>query len=91
MEDLRNWYRNSLPACIDALKAARKTLVRAPEGAESVRRIAHSLRGPAAGHGFPALGETARAVEQSRPEELAAKLAPEFRGYIAEEIARELT
>ncbi|HKP94660.1 MAG TPA: diguanylate cyclase [Fibrobacteria bacterium] len=71
MEDLRKWYRSSLPASIDALKTARKTLADSPGGAESARRIAHSLRTSAAGHGFPALSESARAVEQSLPEELA--------------------
>jgi diguanylate cyclase (GGDEF)-like protein len=70
MEDMRNWYRTSLPASIDALRAARKTLARSPGGAESVRRIAHSLRRPAGNNGHSALSESARAVEQSRPEDL---------------------
>jgi diguanylate cyclase (GGDEF)-like protein len=70
MEEMRNWYRTSLPASIDALRAARKTLSRSPEGADSVRRIAHTLRRPAGSHGHTALGESARAVELSRPEDL---------------------
>ncbi len=71
MEDMRKWYRGSLPASIDALRAARKTLTKAPGGVDSIRRIAHSLRGSASSYGFPSLGESARAVEQSGPEELA--------------------
>ena len=71
MEDLRKWYRSSLPASIDALKAARKTLAKTPSGAESIRRIAHSLRVPAGNHGFPSVSESARVVEESGPDELA--------------------
>jgi diguanylate cyclase (GGDEF)-like protein len=74
MEDLRKWFRGSLPASIDALKTARKTLAQTPGGLDSVRRIAHSLRVSAGSHGFPNLGELARLVEQSRSEEVAALL-----------------
>jgi two-component system, cell cycle response regulator len=74
MEDVRKWGRTSLPASIDALRAARKTLALAPEGADSVRRIAHSLQRPAGAHGLRALGESARAVEHGRPQDLPALL-----------------
>jgi diguanylate cyclase (GGDEF)-like protein len=71
MDDLRKWYRGSLPASIDALKAARKAIPTSPGGLESIRRIAHTLQGSAAGYGFPSLGEAARVVELARPEDLA--------------------
>lgn len=71
MEELKKWYRSSLPASIEALKAARKTLAKSFDGSDSVRRIAHSLQRPAGSHGFRALNEAARAVENCRPEELA--------------------
>jgi len=74
MEDLRKWYRTSLPASIDALKAARRTLANSPAGADSVRRIAHSLQRPAGAHGFRHINDTAQAVERCRPEELPAYL-----------------
>lgn len=74
MEDPRKWFRTALPASIDALKAARKSLGAAGEGTASVRRIARSLRGPAGSNGLHALGQTALAVEQCRPEEIAACL-----------------
>ena len=45
-----------------------------PGGMDSVRRIAHSLRGSAGTYGFPSLSESARLVEQSRPEEAAVHL-----------------
>jgi two-component system cell cycle response regulator len=72
MEDLRKWYRGSLPASIDALKTARKTLAGSGGGVDSIRRIAHSLRGSATSYGFPTLSEYARMAEQARPEELSA-------------------
>jgi two-component system, cell cycle response regulator len=74
MDELRKWYRGSLPASIDALKAARKSLAKSGEGSDSVRRIAHSLRGSASSYGFPTLSENARLVEQAPPEALSACL-----------------
>jgi two-component system cell cycle response regulator len=71
MEDLRKWYRGSLPASIDALKAARKAIPKSPTSLESIRRIAHTLQGSAVSYGFPSLGESARVVEQARAEDLA--------------------
>lgn len=70
MDDLRRWYRGSLPASVDALRAARKALPRSPSSLESIRRIARSLCVSAANHGYPGLSETARKVEESRPEEV---------------------
>lgn len=70
MEDLKKWYRGSLPASIDALRAARKTLDKNPGGLDSIRRIAHSLRGSATNYGFPDMSEAARAVEQAQAGEL---------------------
>ena len=70
MEEARKWYRTSLPASIDALKAARKTLGRTADGADAVRRIAHSLQRPDASHGMRALIDSARAVEKGPTEEL---------------------
>jgi two-component system cell cycle response regulator len=70
MDDLRKWYRGSLPASIDALKAARKALPKAPQSLDSIRRIAHSLSVSAPAHGYPALGETARKVEAAHPEDV---------------------
>jgi two-component system cell cycle response regulator len=71
MEDVKKWYRGSLPASIEALRTARKSLGKSQGNIDSVRRICHSLRGTAAGHGFSALSESARSVEQAKPEEMA--------------------
>jgi diguanylate cyclase (GGDEF)-like protein len=74
MEDVKQWFRGNLPASIDALKTARKTIAVSAGGADSVRRIAHSLKVFASGCGLRGLGEMARAAEECRPEDLAACL-----------------
>jgi diguanylate cyclase (GGDEF)-like protein len=65
MEELGDWYRGSLPASMDALKAARKNLAKSPGSVDTVRRIARSLRASADTHGFAALGELALEVEEA--------------------------
>jgi diguanylate cyclase (GGDEF)-like protein len=74
MEDVKQWFRGSLPASIEALKTARKTITVSADGADSVRRIAHSLKVSASGYGFRGLGEIARATEECPPQDLAACL-----------------
>lgn len=69
MDELRRWYRGSLPASIDALKAARKSLPKAPASLESIRRIAHSLSVSAAAYGYPGLSDLAHKVESALPED----------------------
>ena len=71
MEDLRKWYRGSLPASIDALKTARKTLAtiaRAGGFGPAHRAFPARIRRHP---WFPAWARSARLVEQSRPEEVA--------------------
>ncbi len=68
MEDLKKWYRAGLATRIEALKAARRELDGSREPIESVRRIAHTLRGSGATYGFPEITETAAALEDSTSE-----------------------
>ncbi|HKP96532.1 MAG TPA: response regulator [Fibrobacteria bacterium] len=68
MEDLKKWYRAGLATRIEALKAARRELDGSREPIESVRRIAHTLRGSGATYGFPEITEKAAALEDSTPE-----------------------
>ena len=65
MEDLKKWYRAGLATRIEALKAARRELDGSPEPIESVRRIAHTLRGSGTTYGFPEITETAAALEDA--------------------------
>jgi two-component system, cell cycle response regulator len=74
MEDVRKWYTGSLPASIDALKAARKSLNQGPATVDSIRRIAKSLGQAAKTYGFPGLGESSRSVEESPQVEMGMRL-----------------
>jgi diguanylate cyclase (GGDEF)-like protein len=74
VEDLKKWYRAGLATRIEALKAARRELDGSREPMESVRRIAHTLRGSGATYGFPEITETAAALEDAVPEAFPAAL-----------------
>ncbi len=65
MEDLKKWYRAGLATRIEALKAARRELDGSTGPIESVRRIAHTLRGSGSTYGFPEITEAAAALEDS--------------------------
>ncbi len=65
MEDLKKWYRAGLVTRIEALKAARRELNGSPEPIESVRRIAHTLRGSGTTYGFPEITAAAADLEDS--------------------------
>jgi two-component system, cell cycle response regulator len=74
MEDLKKWYRAGLATRIEALKAARRELDGSAEPMESVRRIAHTLRGSGATYGFPEITEVAASLEDSPPEKFKQQL-----------------
>ncbi len=67
MEDLKKWYRAGLATRIEALKAARREIAAGTEPMDSVRRIAHTLRGTGSTYGFPEISEAAAALEDSLP------------------------
>jgi two-component system, cell cycle response regulator len=65
MEDLKKWYRAGLATRMEALKAARRELARDSGALDSVRRLAHTLRGSGSTYGFPEVTEAAAALEDS--------------------------
>ncbi len=67
MEDLKKWYRAGLATRMEALKAARRELDRDPDAMDSVRRLAHTLRGSGATYGYPEITDAAGALEDSPP------------------------
>jgi diguanylate cyclase (GGDEF)-like protein len=71
MRELRAWYRNRLAARILALEAARSALaLQDSEAVNSLRRMAHQLRGSGATYGFPEISESARALEEAPESDL---------------------
>jgi diguanylate cyclase (GGDEF)-like protein len=64
MEDLKKWYRAGLATRMEALKAARRELEFDRGAADSIRRLAHTLRGSGTTYGFPEITEAATAVEE---------------------------
>lgn len=71
MNELEDWYRESLVSRIDALQSARKSLGQgSQEALESIRRIAHSLRGSGGTFGFPEITEAAARVEEANDDEI---------------------
>ncbi len=69
MEDLKKWYRGGLATRLNALRAAQRELDHDSSAIDSIRRIAHTLRGSGTTYGFPQVSETAGAVEDANPEE----------------------
>lgn len=71
MEELKQIYRQAVTGRIRELEAALAALDAAPaESCESVRRVAHALRGSGGTYGFPAVSAAAAAVEEATPGQL---------------------
>jgi diguanylate cyclase (GGDEF)-like protein len=69
MHDLKACYRQGLAARIGALETARRGLHdHAADASETLRRLAHAIRGSASIYGFPEIGEAAARVEDSSAE-----------------------
>lgn len=74
MEELQKWYKEGLYSRIEALDAAKRGLVSGKQEVyESVRRIAHALRGSGATYGYDDISEAAGAVEDAPNEDLVIK------------------
>lgn len=65
-EEIRTWFRQGLIARIDALNSAKAALQQQElQAGESIRRIAHSLRGSGQTYGFPEITRMAGEVEEA--------------------------
>ncbi len=68
MEELKLIYLESLSSQADALRKAASSLETGdPEAMDTIRRIAHSLRGSGATYGFPEITEAAAVLEEAEP------------------------
>ncbi|MCF7805201.1 MAG: response regulator [Candidatus Marinimicrobia bacterium] len=76
MDELKEYYRNALGGRIEALESARKALSDGDSDAEqTIRRIAHSLKGSGGTYGFPEVSATAGSVETADEEDLLVELS----------------
>lgn len=75
MENLTEAYRRGLSASIEALETAWKAFRdRQPDALESIRRVAHSLRGSSVAPGLPEIADLAALLETARENEVPACL-----------------
>ena len=71
VDDLRRWYRDALAGRIQALEALKKGLHEgSPDASDSLKRVAHSLRGSGETYGFAEITTDAAVLEEADVEEL---------------------
>jgi diguanylate cyclase (GGDEF)-like protein len=71
MEDMKRLYIEALHARIDALEAAKKALGSGElEAEDSIRRLAHTIRGSGTTYGFPEITAAAAKVEDAKQNDL---------------------
>ncbi len=71
MDDLKAYYRGSLKNRIETLEAVKRALGKDDgEAGESIRRIAHSLKGTGATYGFLEISRAADVLLEAPPESL---------------------
>lgn len=69
--ELQSSYLRGLAAKLDTLNLAKRELLSdSEEAAETLRRVAHQLKGSGATYGFPKISEAAESVEESELEEI---------------------
>ncbi|MFQ6678481.1 MAG: response regulator [Fidelibacterota bacterium] len=79
MSELEDWYRESLVARIDALNAAKNSLLdegSKQDAVDTIRRIAHSIKGSGGTFGFPEISEKAELVEEADEKSILSTLDP---------------
>ncbi|EKD27174.1 MAG: response regulator receiver protein [uncultured bacterium] len=76
MDELKEWYKESLIARIEALETVRESFKQDGEKVlASIRRIAHSLKGSGGTYGFPEISKAADILEKASVEEIPMKIA----------------
>jgi len=89
MDELKEYYRNALRARIEALESARKSYLNDDADAlDTIRRIAHSLKGSGGTYGFPEVSEAAGKVEEA-PDDSVHPALTELLGILREIAASE--
>lgn len=75
MENLRHRYWAALAKRIDALEPARVALLEGePGAADTIRQIAHQLKGSGSTYGYPEITAAADALQNAQEKEIPARL-----------------
>ncbi len=74
IDELKSWYRGGLITPINALRIAQREISHNGDAIDSIRRIAHTLRGSGGTYGFPEISEAAMRLEDASPEDIQAAL-----------------
>lgn len=75
MESLQQHYREALSARIEALETARRVLIDGDiDALDTIKRIAHSLKGSGGTYGFGEITVVASAVDLAGPGDLVEKV-----------------
>lgn len=75
MEDLKRHYRAALAKRIEALEPARVALLEGEPGvADTIRQIAHQLKGSGSTYGYPEITAAAEALQNAPEKEILARL-----------------
>ncbi len=75
MEDLKRHYRAAMAKRINALEPARVALLEGEPGtADTIRQIAHQLKGSGSTYGYPGITAVAEALQNAQEKEIPARL-----------------
>ena len=75
MEDLKRHYRAAMAMRIDVLEPAKVALLEGEPGtADTIRQIAHQLKGSGSTYGYPEITAAAEALQNAQEKEIPARL-----------------
>ena len=75
MEDLKRHYQAAMTKRIDALESARVALLEGePETADTIRQIAHQLKGSGSTYGYREITAAAEVLQNAQEKEIPARL-----------------
>ena len=75
MEDLKRRYRAAMANRIDALESAGVALLKGEPGtADTIRQIAHQLKGSGSAYGYPEITAAAEVLQNAQEKEIPARL-----------------
>ena len=75
MDDLQRHYRAALVRRVEALESAREALLAGEsDAADTIRQIAHTLKGSGGTYGYPGITAAAEVLQEAPPDQTLAHL-----------------